>query len=117
MTTRDAVQGYFNCLQQNTGWEAFLADEMQFTTFTSPVERVTDRGAYLERLRRFYSMIQALEIKDIIVEGEKACVLARYELQPPGGPVFESHVAEVFGVRDGKINSFDIYFDSAPFPK
>lgn len=117
MTTRETIQGYFDRLKQKSDWEAFLSDEMQFTIFTSPIERVTDRGAYLERLKRFYSMSKTVEIKDIIVDGDKACVLTRYELQPPGGPVFDSHIAEVFDVRDGKITSFDIYFDSAPFPK
>lgn len=50
-------------------------------------------------------------------ESERACALTRYELQVPSGPAFESHVAELFEVRDGKIKSLDIYFDSAPFPK
>ena len=117
MTTRDIIQGYFDRLKAKRGWEAFLSDEMQFTIFTSPIERVTDRGAYLERLKRFYSMSKTVEIKDIIVDGNKACVLTRYELQPSGGPIFDSHVAEVFEVRGDKITSFDIYFDSAPFPK
>jgi ketosteroid isomerase-like protein len=40
-----------------------------------------------------------------------------YELQPPVGPAFSSDVAEIFGVQDGKITSFEIYFDSAPFAK
>ena len=53
----------------------------------------------------------------MIVEGTRACALTRYRLQRPGGPAFDSDVAEVFGVRDGKISSLDIYFDSAPFPK
>ena len=48
---------------------------------------------------------------------DEACALTRYQLQPPAGPVFGSDVAEVFGVRDGKISSLDIYFDSSPFPK
>ena len=90
---------------------------MQFTSFTSPIKRVTGKDAFLEATKRFYSMIKAMEFKGILVDEERACVLTRYELQPPGGPVFESHVAEVFEVRDGKIKSFDIYFDSAPFPK
>ena len=51
------------------------------------------------------------------VDGDKACALTRYQLQRPGSPAFESNVAEIFRVRDGKIVSFDIYFDSAPFPK
>ena len=43
--------------------------------------------------------------------------MTRYELQPPVGPAFGSDVAEVFAVHNGKIKSFDIYFDSSPFPK
>jgi ketosteroid isomerase-like protein len=117
MTTRDTIQGYFDSLREKGGWEAFLSEEMQFTSFTSPIKRVRGRGAYLDATKCFYSLIKAMEIKDILVDGEKACVLTRYELQPPDGNVFESHVAEVFEVRDGKIKSFDIYFDSSPFPK
>ncbi|MDN5941900.1 MAG: nuclear transport factor 2 family protein [Nitrospira sp.] len=117
MTTRETIQGYFDSLKQKGAWQTFLADEMLFTRFTTPIKRVSGKGAYLEATKRFYSMIKALTIQDILVEGERTCALTRYELQPPGGPVFESHVAEVFQVRDGKIKSFDIYFDSAPFPK
>jgi ketosteroid isomerase-like protein len=62
-------------------------------------------------------MIKSVEVKDILVDGARACVLTRYEIQVPGRPTFESHVAELFEVRDGKIQSLDIYFDSSPFPK
>jgi ketosteroid isomerase-like protein len=115
--TRETIQDYFESLKGKSGWEAFLSDEMVFTNFTSPAKRVTGRVAYLEATKRFFSMIKALEIKGILVDGERACALTRYELQVPGGLVFESQVAEVFEVRDGKIKSLDIYFDSAPFPK
>ncbi|MDN5941675.1 MAG: nuclear transport factor 2 family protein [Nitrospira sp.] len=117
MTTRDTIQGYFDSLKQKRGWEDFLSDDMTFTSFTSSIKRVSGKGAYLEATKRFYSMIKAMELKGILVDGERACALTRYELQPSGGPAFDCHVAEVFEVRDGKIKSFDIYFDSAPFPK
>ena len=115
--TREVIQGYFDSLKLNRGWDAFLADEMQFTSFTSPVKRVTGRGAYLEATRRFYSMIKSVDVRSLIVDGQKACVLTHYQLQPPAGPAFESDVAEVFEVRGDKITSFDIYFDTATFPK
>ena len=117
MMTKDTIQGYFASLKQKSGWETFLADGMAFTSFVSPIKQVSGKGAYLESTKRFFSMITAVEIRDLIVEGDRACALTRYELQPPGGPAFDSHVAEVFRVRDGKIASLDIYFDSAPFPK
>ena len=78
---------------------------MTFTSFTSPVKRISGRGAYLESTKRFYSMITALKVRDLLVDGDRACALTRYELQPPRGSAFASDVAEVFR------------FDSSPFPK
>lgn len=117
MNTRDTVQAYFSSLRKKGDWKAFLADEMAFTSFGTPSKQLTGRDAYVESTKRFYSMIAALEIRDILIDGDKACVLTRYELHPPGRPVFESNVAEIFEVREGKIASLRIYFDSAPFPK
>ena len=117
MTTKDIVEGYLGNLKQKNDWQSFLADDMTFTSFTSSIKRVSGRAAYLEVTKRFYSMITQLEVRDLLVDGNKACALTRYTLQPPAGAAFESNVAEVFGVRDGRIASFDIYFDSAPFPK
>ena len=117
MNTRDTVQAYFNSLREKGDWKTFLGDAMVFTSFGTPFKQLTGRDAYVESTKRFYSMIQALEIRDILVDGEKACALTKYDLRPPGGPLFDSNVAEGFEVRDGKITSLRIYFDSAPFPK
>jgi ketosteroid isomerase-like protein len=117
MSTRDTIQAYFNSLQQKGDWKAFLADDMVFTSFGTPAKHLTGREAYVDSTRRFYSLIQSLEIKDILIDGSKACVLTRYVLQPPAGPGFESNVAEICEVRDGRIAALSIYFDSAPFPK
>jgi len=117
MTTRDTIQAYFSDLKQKTSWDSFLSDDLTFTSFTTPNKRVRGRAAYLEATKRFYSMITALEVRDLLVDGQRACALTRYALQPPGGAAFHSDVAEVFEVRDGKITSFEIFFDSSPFPK
>ena len=117
MTTKDTIEGYISELKQKKDWPSFLSDEMVFTSFASPIRRIGGKTAFLESTKRFYSMITELEVRALLVDGDKACALTRYELQPPQGTAFESNVAEVFGVRDGKITSFNIYFDSAPFPK
>ncbi|MGH7574391.1 MAG: nuclear transport factor 2 family protein, partial [Longimicrobiales bacterium] len=66
----------------------------------------------------FYSTVSAFEVRDFLVDGERACVLTRYAVQPPAGAAaFQSDVAEIFSVRDGKISSFSIYFDPSPFPQ
>jgi ketosteroid isomerase-like protein len=117
MTTTDTIKGHFSHLTQRAGWDSFLADDMVFTSFTAPIRQVTGRAAYLDSTKRFYSMIKALEVRNLIIDGDHVCALTRYELQPPAGPAFQSDVAEVFSIRAGKIVSFDIYFDTAPFPK
>jgi len=102
--------------QKTTGNRSCLMTSFSLAS-TTPVKRITGRAAYLESTRRFYSSITSLQVKELLTEGNRACALTRYELQPPGGPAFGSDVAEVFGVRDGKIDSLEIYFDSTPFPK
>lgn len=117
MTTKDIVLGYFRSLQDNGHWEEHLSESMTFTSFVNPIKRAAGRAVFLEATRRFYSMIKNVEVKKLVVEDLSACALTRYELQPPTGPAFECHVAEVFEVQDGKVSALDIYFDSSPFPK
>ena len=117
MTIKETIHNYFRALKQKNSWESFLADDFVFTSFVVPQKQVTGKAAYLESTKRFFSMIVSVQVKDMIIEGEKACVLTRYELQSPQGNSFTSEVAEVFNVRDGNIFSLAIYFDSSPFPK
>ena len=117
MTTKNTIQGYFDGLKSKSGWHTFLADEMVFNSYAIPPKHVEGKAAYLVATKRFFSMISSVTIKDVIVDGDRACALTEYELQPPGGPAFHSHVAEIFKVRETEIVSLDIYFDSTPFPK
>ncbi len=117
MSTREIVERYFAALAQKGRWEAFLVDDLKFTSFTSPMKEVAGKAAYLESTRRFFSMVRAVEMKDLITEGAKVCALTRYELEAPSGARFSTDVAELFTVRSGKIDTFAIYFDTAPFPK
>lgn len=117
MSTRDTIQRYFDALKNKKPWESFLADDMTFTSVVVPIKQATGRSAYVESTKRFFSMIVAVEVREMIVEGNKACALTRYELRPPIGNTFSSDVAEIFTVRGGKIESLSIYFDTSPFPK
>ena len=117
MSTKETVERYFAALAEKGKWEAFLADDLKFTSFTTPLKEVAGKPAYLESTKRFFSMVRSVEVKDLMTEGPKACALTRYELEAPNGSKFQSHVAELFTVRSGKIETFAIYFDTAPFPK
>lgn len=117
MATAGIVQDYFAALARKQGWESFLAEDFSFTNYASPNRRLSGKDAYLAATRRFFSMVSSLELRQLIIDGRSACALTRYELRPPGSAAFQSDVAEVFSVRDGKIASLAIYFDTAPYPK
>ena len=116
MSTRQTIEEYYARLKQHADWHGLLADGMAFTSFTSPIKHVEGKDAFLESTKRFYSNIASVDVRRLMVDGDHACALTRYELGSPKG-AFQSDVAEVFGVADGKIASLEIYFDSAPFPK
>lgn len=116
MTTRETVERYFDALQNKNQWQNHLADDVVFTSHGTPAKEVAGRDAFLESTRPFYGMIDTVEVRGLIVDGTRACAMARYRLQPPVGEPFTCDVAEVFSVADGKIDTFSIYFDSAPFP-
>jgi ketosteroid isomerase-like protein len=116
MSTRTVIETYFKRLGMRTGWESLLADDVAFTSFTSPIKQLAGKQTYLEATQRFYSTIQSFELRGLIVEGGNACALTRYQLKGPAG-TFQSDVAEIFTVQDEKIATFGIYFDTAPFPK
>lgn len=118
MTTRATIERYYEALRNKSEWDSFFADDVVFTSFTSPTRQISDRGAFVEGTKRFYSMIISFEVRELIIDGEKACGLTRYVLQAPNaGPRFSSDVAEIFVVKAGKIASFAIYFDTAPYPR
>jgi len=117
MTVRETIQGYFAALREQRGWQSFLSDDLVFISFTSPIKRVTGKTEFLKATKRFYSSIVSLEVRDILCDNEKACALTHYELRMADNHSFTSDVSEIFTVKDGHINSFAIYFDSAPFPK
>ena len=118
MTTRATIDGYFERLREREGWEAYLADDVVFTSLTSPTKTVSGKEPSLQATRRFYGSIAHFDVRELLVEGDRAFALTHYDIQPPNGsPSFEGDVAELFTVRDGRIASFTICFDTAPYPK
>jgi ketosteroid isomerase-like protein len=116
MSTRETIERYLTALQAKDGWEKHLANDMVFTNHATPVKQVTGRDAFLEATRGFYGIIDTVQVHDLLVDGNRACALTHYRLKPPSGDAFTSDVAEVFTVDNDRIDSFSIYFDTAPFP-
>lgn len=116
-STRCTVESYFEALRSGGDWQRFIGEQIVFRSRTSPNREIAGRDAFVAATKGFYGMIQSVEVLRLVTEGSNVVALTRYTLKPPSGGAFASDVAEVFELRDGAIVSFDIYFDSAPYPK
>ena len=113
MTTKDTVQKYLDSITD--GYESLLSDDVRFASLISPVRGVSGKAAFIGATKNFYSKVAGFELIDLMVDGDRACALTRYQVRGKSGDTFASDVAEVFTVKGGKIDSLSIYFDATPY--
>ena len=51
----------------------------------------------------------------MVVEGEKASVIGNYDFQFPNGVKINGNVSENWTVKNGKLQSLTLYFDTLTF--
>ncbi len=112
MTTKETIQKYFAALNEKKDWDTFIADGI---VFTSPSGKTEGKEAYVKATTGFLRFVKLVKISKVIVEGYNASVIAHYRLQGPNGHTSESKIAEVFEVKNNKIKSSAIFFDTAAF--
>jgi ketosteroid isomerase-like protein len=111
-TTRSILQDYYDRISQKSDWKSLIADKITFTR----VGKITyTKEEYVEATARFLQLVTSLKINEFIVEDNKACITVEYSLKSPKGNTTSCEVAEVLMVRDGKIYSSCIFFDTASY--
>lgn len=81
-------------------------------TNTNPI---VGKQAYIEIIKRFSQRFEAMRVKQLIVEDDKASVIGNYDFIFPNGTKINGNVAEFWTVKDGKLNSLTLYFDTLTF--
>ena len=112
-TVKELLNKYYNGLAIKGDWHFLLSDEILLTGTIAKESRGKDPFVN----NNFFKMVRSLKVKEMIVENEKACALLKYDLMSPKGKSFSSEVAEIWKVKDGKLDSLAIYFDTAAFQK
>ena len=110
-STKQLLKKYYDALSKKAEWQSLLSDNF---LLTGVVEKET-RGREAYQNLGFWKLVKSLRVKELIVEDESAFALVNYELVSPKGSPFSSDVAEFWKVKDGKLDSIAIYFDSAAF--
>lgn len=108
MTTKQLVQSYFQKVKEKSDWQSLIAENMKFE---SPAPATVGKEAYLIAASRFFQMVETLDVRHLVVEGDKACVWVNYSLLKDGRK-FDCLVCELLEVQRIQIASSAILFDT-----
>ena len=114
--TRQLLDNYYKGFAAKANWEDTIADDFQYVggnmTNTQPV---IGKKAYVEIIKRFSERFQSMRVKQMIIEGDKASVIGNYDFQFPNGQKINGNVSENWTVKNGKLQSLTLYFDTLTF--
>ena len=113
-TTQQIVKNFYEAKKPgNNGWKEMVTDDVTFKGTGMP--SLQGKKSLIEITEVHLTRAQSSEIKQIFVEGDVACVTNNYNMVLSNGEKFTLETAEIVGVKNGKINSFDVYFDTVAF--
>jgi ketosteroid isomerase-like protein len=116
MTTKELLETYYKGFAQKKGWDSVLSDEFKFVggdmTKTTPI---VGKAAYIEIIKRFSQLFETMRVKEMIVEDDRACVIGNYDYVFPNGKAINGDVAEIWKVKNGKLDALTIFFDTLTF--
>jgi ketosteroid isomerase-like protein len=116
MKTKGLLETYYKGLAQKNGWDSVLSDNFSFVggdmTKTTPI---VGKQAYIEVIKRFSQLFKTMRVKEMITQDDKACVIGNYDYVFPNGKSINGDVAEIWKVKDGKLASLTIFFDTLTF--
>ena len=116
MTTKEILETYYNGFAQKQGWETMISDDFKFVggdmTKTEPI---VGKQAYIDIIKRFSRLFQNMRAKEMIIDGDKACVIENYDYVFPNGKKLNGDVATIWKVKNDKLDALTIFFDTLTF--
>ncbi len=110
---KNLLKQYYDGLANKGDWHSMLSENILLTG-TIAKESIGKENFVNNN---FFKMVRSLKVKNMIVENDGACAVVHYDLLSPKGKSFTSDVAEIWKVKNGKLESLEIYFDTAQFQK
>jgi ketosteroid isomerase-like protein len=115
-TTRQLLETYYKGFAAKANWESVIADDFEYVGGDmNNVKPVVGKQAYIEIIKRFSQRFEAMRVKQMIVEGDKASVIGNYDFQFPNGFKINGNVSENWTVKNGRLQSLTLYIDTLTF--
>jgi ketosteroid isomerase-like protein len=105
------LKNYYDRVAKGGGWGDLLSEN--FVLSGTIARGSSGREAYVNN--SFFKLVRGLEVEEMIAEGNTGFALVNYDVVSPKGKAFTSRVAELWKMKEGKLDSVAIYFDTAAF--
>jgi len=115
-TTRQLLETYYKGFAEKANWESLIADDFEYVGGDmNNIKPVIGKQAYIEIIKRFSQRFETMRVKQMIVEDDKASVIGNYDFQFPNGLKINGNVSENWTVKNDKLQSLTLYFDTLTF--
>ena len=113
---KQLLETYYKGFAEKANWENTIADDFEYIGGDmNNIKPVVGKQAYIEIIKRFSQRFESMRVKQMIVEGDKASVIGNYDFQFPNGGKINGNVSELWTIRNGKLQSLTLYFDTLTF--
>jgi len=107
------VNAYYEGIARRNGWQQPLSDAFRFI---SPGGRISEgKPAYIEANNGFLRAVTSATKKEMLTDGDTACVWMHYELTSPRGTHGTLDAVEIWAAGEDRLTSLTVYFDTAAF--
>lgn len=115
-TTKELLETYYKGFAKKEGWETVLSDDFKYTGGDMDNRVPTnEKSQYIAVVNRFSRVFQDMRVKEMIVDGDNACVIGNYDYRFPNGKELNGDVAEIWTAKDGELTSLTVFFDTRTF--
>lgn len=114
--TKELLETYYRGFAEKANWENTIADDFQYVGGDmNNTQPVVGKQAYIEIIKRFSQRIESMRVQQMLIEGDKAAVIGNYDFQFPNGHKINGNVSEHWTIKNGKLRSLTLYFDTLTF--
>ena len=107
---------YYKGFAEKANQESVIADDFQHVGGDmTKKDPLIGKQAYLDVIKRFSQVFTSMQVKEMIIQGNNACVIGNYDFKFPNGQELHGNVAELWTAKNEKLQSLTIYFDTMTF--
>jgi len=109
-------ENYYKGFAEKTNWESAVADDFEYVGGDmNNIKPIVGKQAYIEIINRFSQRFEAMRVKQMIVEVTKQVSLVTMTFYFQNGFKLNGNVSENWTVKNGKLQSLTLYFDTLTF--